>query len=147
MLLYSSPAEPANQTVHGIEQGMRSYRTVVQERKQHMHVLMQQQGILRLQSTQRGSATLIHLPIAGDVQEDSDLAHGQIRAPAHPGYSKRPRQWLGTERPTIELVREDLGLRLHANFVGDINEQSFIYKPPARLIDAFNANSFVRRFW
>ena len=100
----------------------------------------QQQGNLGMQSTQRGIATLFLLPFAWDVQQDSDLARGQIRAPAHPGYSKRPRQWVGTERPTIELVREDLGLRLHANFVGDIAEQSFIYKPSARLIDAFNAS-------
>ena len=69
----------------------------------------------------------------------SHFAHGRKGAPAHPGYSKRPRQWVGTEPPTIELVREDLGLRLHTNFVGDIAEQSFIYKPSARLIDAFKA--------
>ena len=67
-------------------------------------------------------------------------APGQFRAPGHPGYSKRPQQWVGTERPTIASVREDLGLQLHANFVGDIIEQSFIYKPSARLIDAFNAS-------
>ena len=48
------------------------------------------------------------------------LAHGQIRATAHPGCSKRPRQWVGIEHRTIaSIMREDLGLRLHANVVGD----------------------------
>ena len=47
---------------------------------------------------------------------------------------------MGTEQPTIASVREDLGLRLHANVVGGIGEQSFIYKPSARLIDAFNVS-------
>ena len=75
------------------------------------------------------------------------LAHGQIRAPAHPGFSKRPGQWVGIEHRTIASVREDLGLRLHANFVGDIAEQSFIYKPSARLIDAFNASIVWLRHW
>ena len=49
-------------------------------------------------------------------------------------------QWVGIEHWTIASVREDLGLRLHANVVGDKGKQSFIYKPSARLIDAFNAS-------
>ena len=83
--------------------------------------------------------TLIQLPIARHACAwTPHLAPGQIRAPGHTGYSKQPRQWVGTERPTIASVREDLGLRLHANVAGDIVEQSFIYKPSARLNDVFN---------
>ena len=78
-------------------------------------------------------------------------ALGQFRAPGHQGNSERPWQWVGTEPPTIASVREDLGLRLHTNVAGDIYEQSFIYKPSARLIDAFNASialfAVFGRFW
>ena len=89
----------------------------------------------------QGTVTLIQLPIARHACAwTPHLAPGQIRVPGRPGYSKRPRQWVGTERPTIASVREHIGLRLHANVAGDINEQSFIYKPSARLIDAFNAS-------
>ena len=92
------------------------------------------------------SVILCHL--TSDAQH---AAQGRTPAPTHPGNSERPWQWVGTEPPTIASVREDLGLRLHTNVAGDIYEQSFIYKPSARLIDAFNASialfAVFGRFW
>ena len=41
----------------------------------------------------------------------------QNSAPTHPGNSRRPWQWVGLERPTSGLEKEDLSLRLLANFV------------------------------
>ena len=67
-----------------------------------------------------------------------DVAHGQNPAPARPGYSERPWQRLGTEHPTLELVREDLGLRLHTSVIVNLTVQSMIFKPfIAWLIGAF----------
>ena len=68
------------------------------------------------------------------------MAHGLNPAPAHPDYSERPRQRMGTEHQAFGLVREDLGLRLHTSVIFHEDVQSMIYKPfIAWLIGAFNA--------
>ena len=53
-------------------------------------------------------------------------AHGHISAPALPGNSRRPWQYAGLKHPTLELKRENLGLRLHFNIIVKLNEQSMI---------------------
>ena len=58
-----------------------------------------------------------------------EAAHGQMKAPAHPGNSGRPRQCVGIEHETLTLRKEDLGLRLLFNVIVHQSVQSMIYKP------------------
>ena len=55
-----------------------------------------------------------------------EAAHGQIKPPAHPGNSVRPRQCAGTEHPALALKKEDLGLRLLFNVIVHRSVQSMI---------------------